>query len=333
MFNLAMAVSYAPGMYRAVSEWPMLHAWAAGEIPQPREYAAETDEVRQDQVRRIEAAFETLRGQLQTHRIEALVVLATDNGRLYSNVQVPQLSTFLGAELWGSTQFAELGEPAAGEIVRIKCDSELASFIQEELVWKGFDMSYSKSLRPMAQPEYGAAPAFFEPVRRLVPDLGIPIVPIHVNANRPPAPSGRRMYRFGQALGEILAEWKGRVAVLASGGLSHDHGGPRGGWIDEPMDRFVLERYRRGRSADLQSMFDVVSDTLVGGGAQIRLWNAAAAAAESQGVKASILDYIPSFSLAAGVGFAYWPVGAVPPEEVEPTAPAPTLQLGQDRFN
>jgi len=237
-----------------------------------------------------------------------MVVVSTDNGRLFSGVQVPQLSTFLGDELWCSTRIMELEEPADGEILRAKCASDLAAFIQEELVWRGFDMSYSRSLNPLGQPAYGAAASYLEPMRKLAPDLAIPIVPIHVNANRPPAPSGRRMYRFGQALGEILQDWEGRLALLASGGLSHDHGGPRGGWIDEPMDRFVQERYRRGRSADLQSMFDVVSDTLVGGGAQIRLWNAVAAAGEARGAKARIVDYIPSYSMGAGIGFAYWPV-------------------------
>jgi aromatic ring-opening dioxygenase catalytic subunit (LigB family) len=178
---------------------------------------------------------------------------------------------------------------------------------------------------------YGASPSFLEPLRRLVPKEDIPIVAIHVNANRPPALSGRRMHRFGQALSEILTEWEGHVALLASGGLAHDHGGARGGWIDESLDRFVLERYRRGRSADLQSMFDVESDAMNGGGAQIRLWNAVAAAAEAQGTRAEIVDYIPSFSIAAGVGFAYWPV--TPAQDVPSEGTKRVLAFGTGQFN
>jgi hypothetical protein len=53
-------------------------------------------------------------------------------------------------------------------------------------------------------------------------------------------------------------------------------------------------------------MFDVVSDTLARGGAQIRLWLMVAAAMESLGAKAQIIDYIPSYSIAAGVAFATW---------------------------
>jgi protocatechuate 4,5-dioxygenase beta chain len=144
-------------------------------------------------------------------------------------------------------------------------------------------------------------------MRWLLPDDDLPVVPIYVNTQVPPAPSGRRCYAFGRALADILDECDVRVALFASGGLSHDHTGPRGGWIDEPMDRWVLDQLRRGKAERVQPMFDVVSDTLARGGAQIRLWLMVAAAMESRGARAQVIDYLPAYHIAAGVGFACWP--------------------------
>ena len=49
------------------------------------------------------------------------------------------------------------------------------------------------------------------------------------------------MLGLGRALGEILEERPERVALLASGGLSHDHHRERAGWVDEPFDRWAQE--------------------------------------------------------------------------------------------
>jgi hypothetical protein len=168
MLSIAMAVSYAPAMYRDPSEWNSLHAWAVGAVPQPSEYGAETDEMRRAQAQRIEQAFAKLRQQLQARQIDAIVVLATDNGRLFNGGPVPQLCTFLGEELRGSTRIRELDMPADDETLRWQCAPELAHYLHEDLVWKGFDMSYRK-LRSLTDPSsYGVSPSFLEPLRRLV---------------------------------------------------------------------------------------------------------------------------------------------------------------------
>ena len=270
MLTLGLAASYAPSMFRDPVEWRRIHQWLAGEVPQPRELEQESTEVMQSQAKRIQAGFDTLRQQLADARIDALIMLGSDTGRVFSGAQVPQLCTYLGEEIWGSTRLAELGEPAEQDLVRLRCDAELASFIHKELVEAGFDMNYSTEVRPLGQPEYGTTPAFVAAMGWLLPNDELSVVPIYVNTQVPPTPSGRRCFAFGRALAEILNEREERIAILGSGGLSHDHAGPRGGWIDEPMDRWVLDQLRRGKAERLQPMFDVVSDTLAGGGAQRR---------------------------------------------------------------
>ena len=79
-----------------------------------------------------------------------------------------------------------------------------------------------------------------------MPDLEIPVVIVFLNAYSPPLPSARRCYELGLAIRELLDERTERVAIYGSGGLSHDPNGPRAGWIDEPFDRWVLDRIAWG---------------------------------------------------------------------------------------
>lgn len=308
MLVLGLAASFAPSMFRDAEDWPRIHAWLTGSTPQPAELVEQMPDQVRAQQDRIRAGFQRLRAQLQAARPDVLVMLASDTGRVFTGVQVAQFCTYLGQEIWGSTRYAELGEAAEDDIVRLPCATEVAGFIHRELVDHGFEMSYSQVLRPLGQPEFGTSAAFVAPAPLLLADVGIPVVPIYVNCQAAPAPSGRRCYAFGGALAEILAERTERIALFASGGLSHDHHGPRAGWVDPPLDEWLLDQVARGRGAALQRLFDVESDALRGGAAQARLWAIVAGACEAQRSKAVVLDYIPSYAAATGIGFAYWPV-------------------------
>ena len=106
------------------------------------------------------------------------------------------------------------------------------------------------------------------------------------------------------------------MAILGSGGLSHDPRGPRAGWVDEPLDRWVLERLERGEGEALQHLFTFDSDTLRGGTGEIRSWIVVAGAFPAAG--ATVVDYLPARHAVTGLGFAYWP-------------PEPTLREGAAR--
>src|SRR5579862_958732 len=108
MLVLGLAASFAPSMFRAAAEWPAIHDWLVGNAPQPHELKEQLTDQVPDQIRRIKAAFETLHEQLRATRAEVLVMLASDDGRVFTGVQVPQFCTYLGEEVWGSTRYAEL---------------------------------------------------------------------------------------------------------------------------------------------------------------------------------------------------------------------------------
>lgn len=74
--------------------------------------------------------------------------------------------------------------------------------------------------------------------------LDIPLVPVLQNCIVPPIPEQHRCYEVGQALADIVEKdlTPGiRVALIGSGGLSHEPGGSRYYVIDETFDRWFLD--------------------------------------------------------------------------------------------
>src|SRR5205823_4457315 len=177
---------------------------------------------------------------------------------------------------------AELGEKPEDHMVEIPCNSEFAWEVHRELVDREFDMSYMGIQNPRGKPENGTSAAFTRPAARLLKGLDIPIVPMFTNCLVEPAPSGHRCYQFGRYLGEILDASPARVAVLAVGGLSHDPDGDRAGWIDNRMDKWVLDNLAKGDAGRLRTIFDVDSDTNRGGTGEIRNWITAGGIAETK---------------------------------------------------
>lgn len=308
MLGLVSAMSNAPAMYRPVKDWQTIYDTQTTEgIPPPNELEQEDDKVMAEQAARVTKAVDALRAELKRYAPDVLVVLGYDDGTCFGDAQVPQFCTYTGAVLDGSAAIAALGEKPDDHKVSLDCVPDFAWELQTSLVDKGFDMNYMTTQNPLGDtPEFGTTSAFTRPTPMLLEGLDIPIVPIFINCHVEPTPSGGRCFEFGQALSAALQESLAKVAVLAVGGLSHDPNGMRAGWIDNRLDNFVLRHMAKGDTARLTRMFDVDSDTVRGGTGQIRTWLAAAAAAEAQGGKATVIDYIPALRTMTGLGFAHW---------------------------
>ncbi|GEP53862.1 hypothetical protein [Reyranella soli] len=85
-------------------------------------------------------------------------------------------------------------------------------------------------------------------------ELGIPMVPVLQNCTVPPIPDQHRCYAVGEALGDFIRNdlpADMRVALLGSGGLSHEPGGARYYFIDEAFDRWFLDLVASGDHATL----------------------------------------------------------------------------------
>lgn len=78
---------------------------------------------------------------------------------------------------------------------------------------------------------------------------GLTLVPVLQNCTVPPFPDQQRCYAVGEALGDLVARDLPaglRVALIGSGGLSHEPGGARYAVIDEDFDRWFLDLCCRG---------------------------------------------------------------------------------------
>jgi aromatic ring-opening dioxygenase catalytic subunit (LigB family) len=133
-----------------------------------------------------------------------------------------------------------------------------------------------------------------------------PIVPVVFNDLEPPYPSVKRCFDWGAMLAEAVASFPGklRVAILATGGLSHSIGEPDMGRIDEAFDRDCIQRFERG---DPRALIEFLNERLPGAGngaSEVRNWVAAHGAARARGFE--LIRYDPIPNVYVGCGFASW---------------------------
>ena len=143
--------------------------------------------------------------------------------------------------------------------------------------------------------------AFTFPRYRLGLPAHTPIVPVFINTHYPPnVPSAGRCYGLGQVIRRAVENWacSARVAVIASGGLSHFV-------IDEDLDRRVLWGIAQQDAGALGSLSRA---QLRSGNSEILNWVSAAGSLE--GLAATVIDYVAGYRSLAGTGagmaFVQW---------------------------
>ena len=127
------------------------------------------------------------------------------------------------------------------------------------------------------------------------------MIPVMVNTYYPPnQPTPKRCYAFGRAVRRAIESWDSdkRVAVMASGGLSHVI-------IDEDIDQMTLDGLR---NEDPELLWRLPRERLRGGTSEILNWVALAGAVGP--MKMTLVDYVTTYRSPAatgcGMGFAYW---------------------------
>ncbi len=134
----------------------------------------------------------------------------------------------------------------------------------------------------------------------------IPLVPILLNCVQPPLPSMARMHKFGTWLGRALREYPGleRVAVLATGGLSHDLSTPRMGMVNEAFDREFLRLLEAGDAAGAVRHADEHVHEAGNGGEEVRMWLAAAGVAGKAPFHTRCYRAVEKWY--TGIGIGHW---------------------------
>jgi predicted class III extradiol MEMO1 family dioxygenase len=114
-------------------------------------------------------------------------------------------------------------------------------------------------------------------------------------------PSAKRCFAFGALLGKTLERSAKRVAVIATGGLSHWPGEAKHGKINIAFDKKFLDTLIAGdREGLAQYSHEEINTDAGSGGHEIRTWIALAGALP--GWKAELLAYEPVAPWATGCG-------------------------------
>lgn len=177
---------------------------------------------------------------------------------------------------------------------------DLARHLVRDAGRRGFNLAFSDKL------EFDDN--WSVPLKFFTPAYDVPLVPIHMNCVVPPLPSPERCQAFGEALAASIGAWpeRIRVAVMATGGLSHDPGGQKYFDVDEKFDRWFLELLASGdparvvREATIEKMIGAGD----GGTVELLAWLVAMGAAGGRAARTDF--YVPSVALRCGMGGVNW---------------------------
>ena len=150
------------------------------------------------------AAMRELGRTMAEAKPDAAIVIGSDHLETFFLSSVP---TF--AIVAGETSKARF----AGREYSLPIHSPLAGDLLDRLVNAGFDMAYSQ--------DAVLGHAYAAVYEWVIEGRAIPVVPVFVNAYLPPLPTARRCAALGRAIRDIVASRPERVAIIASGGMSH----------------------------------------------------------------------------------------------------------------
>lgn len=241
-----------------------------------------------EQADQVYEAFAEARRRLEESRAEAIILFSAEHLMTFFLDNMPSLCISIGekAKGWG-----EAGVP----FYEAGVDQDLSKYLLTYGLENGFDLAYSYEMRL----DHG----FMVPLHFLTPQMNIPVVPIFMNAASPPLSPLRRMYQFGQMVAQALREWdkERRVAIVATGGLSHWVAVPRMGEIAVDFDRKFLDLLLQYRDEEILGWTNEQIELDAGNGAlEIRSWMALCGAVPKG--HRQLLCYQPVEAWATGIG-------------------------------
>jgi aromatic ring-opening dioxygenase catalytic subunit (LigB family) len=183
------------------------------------------------------AAMRQLGRDLEESKPDAVIVIGNDHLETFFLTSVP---TF--AILSGEKSRAEF----AGREYDLPIHQGLAEDLLDKLILAGFDMAYSQ--------EAVLGHAFAAVYEWVIEGRKIPVVPIFVNAYLPPLPTARRCEALGKAIAKVIEGRPERVAIVASGGMSHFPGTWKYPKPDFDFDYWAIAQMEKGNHEALISL-------------------------------------------------------------------------------
>jgi aromatic ring-opening dioxygenase catalytic subunit (LigB family) len=160
----------------------------------------------------VHAAFAAMGAAIRAAAPDAVVIVATDHGRIYPLAHVAQFTI-------GVSESAEGIGDAELPPCTVPIHQPFAQAILTGMIAEGVDLAFSERAR--------IDHSFVAPLMLAFGNAPPPIVPIAQNCNVPPLPTLARSYEVGVKLRRAIAAGPaGRVVVIGTGGLSHWVGTP-----------------------------------------------------------------------------------------------------------
>ena len=150
------------------------------------------------------AAMRLIGKDLDEVKPDAVIVMGSDHLETFFLSSVPTFAIMSGE--YSHSKFA-------GRTYELPVHQGLAEDLLDKLIGSGFDMGYSQ--------DAVLGHAFAAVYEWVIEKRPLPVVPIFVNAYLPPLPTTRRCQALGQAIAKVIANRPERVAIIASGGMSH----------------------------------------------------------------------------------------------------------------
>jgi aromatic ring-opening dioxygenase catalytic subunit (LigB family) len=280
----ALAASHAPNiLLEPGAEWQdfmNLHYSMAPQGSATRPTVDQQKKLRKD----AEESFAALRADMEAARPDVLIVVANDQ---FVNFFWNNVPTF----------FVTVADEVKGQFTRhnfhYRNHKELGRAIVRRGMQQGIDFSFGEHIELQ---HTQVVPLYF-----LLREPKIPILPIYVNTWVDPAPSPRRCHQVGELIREVADQSNERIAILATGGLSHFPGSPRIGEIDTRFDHKLLQLMREGKGRSLADYS--VEELLQAGDSEFLNWMVVIGTVGD--AKAAYTSYMPDF-VATGWGFVSW---------------------------
>jgi 3-O-methylgallate 3,4-dioxygenase len=250
---------------------------------------------------RAQQGVRLLSQRLAAAKADVVVIYGDDQNEMFADDGIPTFGCFTGDRLTDrpptgaelerlpkgirAASWAAHGTGATEHLV----SADLSRRVLDVLVESDFDLT--RVARQREGRTLGHAFTF--PRYRLGLPPEVPMVPVFINTYYPPnVPTARRCYQLGVIVRRAIESWDtgARVAVIASGGLSHFV-------VDEELDRRVLTAIERDDAAALGSL---TRRQLRSGTSEILNW--IAAAGSLGGLRAEVIDYVPGYRTPAGTG-------------------------------
>jgi aromatic ring-opening dioxygenase catalytic subunit (LigB family) len=259
----AAATSHAPG----ITAWP--------------------DAATKEQHAAIYDGFARLHSRLVEAAPEALIVFTSEH---WTNYFLDHISAFCigkAAHYEGPTE-PWLKIPRG----RVNGDPALATAL--------IGYCYTQDLEPAQASEMQFDHGTWLPLHFLTPQMDLPVVPIMINTLAAPQPSARRCFALGKAVGAFARQSKKRIGLIATGGMSHDPGELRHGWIDAEFDHRFLAEMREAKLEKLAAYSSADFAAEGAGAFELLAWVALAGALQSY--DAEVIAYQAVERWATGIG-------------------------------